>query len=94
MKVKYKDKITNEIWVKDCTEVGCKNITSCEDDCLGFIPQREKIEVMAIEYSFGWMNFDDDDEQLGNNGRVLNPDEEAMDLYKGKFLDEFQRGEH
>ena len=34
------------------------------------------------------------DEILGNQARVLNPDEDAMDLYKGKFLDEFQRGEH
>ena len=34
------------------------------------------------------------DEMLGNNARVLNPDEDAMDLYKGKFLDEFQEGGH
>ncbi len=32
--------------------------------------------------------------ELGNNARELNPDEDAMDLYKGKFLDEFQQGGH
>ena len=37
---------------------------------------------------------EDDDCELGNNARVLNPDEDAMDLYKGKFLDEHQRGDH
>ena len=34
------------------------------------------------------------DEMLGNNARVLNPDEDAMDLYKGKFLDEHIEGRH
>ena len=37
---------------------------------------------------------EDDDCELGNNGRVLNPDEDAMDLYKNKFMDEFQEGGH
>ena len=34
------------------------------------------------------------DEILGNNARVLDPDEDAMDLYKGKFLDEHMEGRH
>ncbi len=37
---------------------------------------------------------EDEDSELGNQARRLNPDEDAMDLAKGKFLDEFQRGEH
>ena len=32
------------------------------------------------------------DEILGNQARVLDPDEDAMDLYKGKFLDKHQQG--
>ena len=37
---------------------------------------------------------ENDDCELGNSARVLNPDEDAMDLVKGKFLDEFQQGGH
>lgn len=37
---------------------------------------------------------EDEDCELGNSARRLDPDEDAMDLYKGKFLDEFQQGGH
>ena len=89
MKVEYKDKITNEIWVKDCSEVGCKNIGDCKDGCIGFLPQRELIEVISVKY----------DEQLGNNAELItNPPEEnslsddPMDQAKGNFLDKHMKG--
>jgi hypothetical protein len=68
--------------------------TDC-DSAYTYIPIGEGNIYQACKLDHKLVNaYGCDRELLGNSARRLNPDEDAMDLYKGKFLDEFQRGEH
>ena len=55
-----------------------------------FVEAEGKLQIEAALKDKGM----EPDEILGNNARVLDPDEDAMDLYKGKFLDEHMEGGH
>lgn len=53
-------KIKNKRLLKECQQIGCKNIALCEDGCIGFVARNEKLKW---EYEH---------EQLGNNACGLN----------------------
>lgn len=107
MKIKYKDKITGEVQIKECTEIGCKNTTECEDGCIGFLPAKcADCEDLQLVFPVGKTEYyafcphcikDCRDDELGQHGEPIVEyleERDPMDLAKDKFLNEFQRGEH
>jgi hypothetical protein len=67
MKVEYKDKITGEIKEVECTEVGCKNIGSCEDGCIGFVPIEEEMLGKHGEPIKDYPDYDDDSDLFNHH---------------------------